>query len=61
MLENGGTYQHLETKALYLIATLPDDQKQEQLERIENGDNPTVRELQEIKRENNRLKSVDKC
>ncbi|MFX9189101.1 hypothetical protein ABTN59_20725, partial [Acinetobacter baumannii] len=32
-------------------------QKQEQIERIESGDNPTVRELQEIKRENNRLKS----
>ncbi|KPJ23051.1 hypothetical protein AKK44_01335 [Streptococcus phocae] len=60
-MENVGTYQHLGTKALYFIATLPDDQKQEQLERIENGDNPTVRELQEIKRENNRLKSVDKC
>lgn len=56
-IPNVGTYQHLGTKALYLIATLPDNQKQEQLERIENGDNPTVRELQEIKRENNRLKA----
>lgn len=36
---------------LYLIATLPDDEKQEQLDRIENGDNPTVRELQEVKRQ----------
>lgn len=35
---------------LYLIATLPDDEKQTQLDRIENGDNPTVRELQEVKR-----------
>lgn len=36
---------------LYLIATLPDEEKQTQLDRIENGDNPTVRELQEVKRQ----------
>lgn len=56
-LPNFETFRNLGTSALYLIATLPDDQKQEQIERIESGDNPTVRELQEIKRENNRLKS----
>ncbi|SUN28155.1 Uncharacterised protein [Streptococcus agalactiae] len=56
-LPNFETLRNLGTTALHLIATLPDNQKQEQLERIENGDNPTVRELQEIKRENNRLKS----
>lgn len=50
-IPNVGTYQHLGTKALYLIATLPDDEKQTQLDRIENGDNPTVRELQEVKRQ----------
>ncbi|MHA2694856.1 DUF3102 domain-containing protein [Streptococcus agalactiae] len=54
---NYETFNNLGLSALYLIATLPDDQKQEQIERIESGDNPTVRELQEIKRENNRLKS----
>ena len=36
---------------LYLIATLPDEEKQTQLDRIENGDNPTVRELQDVKRQ----------
>lgn len=36
---------------LYLIATLPDEEKQTQLDRIENGDNPTVRELQEVRRQ----------
>lgn len=36
---------------LYLIATLPDEEKQTQLERIESGDNPTVRELQDVKRQ----------
>lgn len=39
------------SRVLYLIATLPDDEKQTQLDRIENGDNPTVRELQEVKRQ----------
>lgn len=42
---------------LYLIATLPNDEKQTQLERIENGDNPTVRELQEVKRQLNQAKA----
>lgn len=57
LTSNRSTLNDLGMSALYLIATLPDNQKQEQLERIENGDNPTVRELQEIKRENNRLKA----
>lgn len=39
------------SRVLYLIATLPEDEKQTQLDRIENGDNPTVRELQEVKRQ----------
>lgn len=57
LTSNRSTLNDLGMSVLYLIATLPDNQKQEQLERIENGDNPTVRELQEIKRENNRLKA----
>lgn len=50
-LPNSATLHHLGSSALYLIATLPDEAKQEQLDRIENGDNPTVRELQEVKRQ----------
>lgn len=50
-IPNVSTLKHLGTSALYLIATLPDDEKQTQLDRIENGDNPTVRELQEVKRQ----------
>lgn len=50
-LPNSATLHHLGTSALYLIVTLPESEKQEQLERIENGDNPTVRELQEVKRQ----------
>lgn len=48
---NYETFNNLGLSALYLIATLPDEQKSEQLERIERGDNPTVRELQEVKRQ----------
>ena len=50
-LQNSATLHHLGSTALYLIATLPEAEKQEQLDRIENGDNPTVRELQDIKRQ----------
>lgn len=50
-LPNSATLHHLGSSALYLIATLPDEEKQTQLDRIENGDNPTVRELQEVKRQ----------
>lgn len=48
---NYETFNNLGLSALYLIATLPDEEKQTQLDRIENGDNPTVRELQEVKRQ----------
>lgn len=48
---NYETFNNLGLSALYLIATLPDEERQTQLDRIENGDNPTVRELQEVKRQ----------
>ncbi len=56
-LPNIATLQHLPKTSLFLIATLPDDQKQEQIERIEEGDNPTVRELQELRRQLNLSKA----
>ena len=49
-LPNVATLQHLGDTALYLLATLPEEEKQEQIEKIEQGDSPTVRELQEVKR-----------
>lgn len=49
-LPNSVTSQNLGINALYLIATLPEEEKQEQIEKIEQGDTPTVRELQEVKR-----------
>ena len=56
-LPNVETLRHLGTTALHLIATLPEAERAQQLERIEQGDNPTVRELQEVKRQLNLAKS----
>ena len=50
-LPNTTTLSHLGTTALHLIATLPEEEKQEQIEKIEQGESPTVRELQEVKRQ----------
>lgn len=52
-LPNFETLRNLGTTALHLIATLPEEEKQEQIQRIEDGDTPTVRELKEVK---NKLK-----
>lgn len=49
-LPNVATLQHLGNRVLYLLATLPDESRQEQIEKIEQGDTPTVKELQEVKR-----------
>lgn len=57
-LPNVETLRHLGTTALHLIATLPEEKKQEQIEKIEQGGSPTVRELQEVKR---RLKLKDQA
>lgn len=46
-----GTFTNFGTKALYLIATLPEQEKQDQLQKIEQGESPTVRELQDLKRQ----------
>lgn len=56
-LPNFETLRNLGATALHLIATLPDDQKQEQIERIEQGDSPTVRELQEVRKQLNLSKA----
>ena len=57
-LPNVETLRLLGTTALHLIATLPEEEKQEQIEKIEQGDTPTVRELQEVKR---KLKLKDRA
>ena len=48
-LPNTTTLSHLGTTALHLIATLPEQEKEERIKRIEDGETPTVRELQEVK------------
>ena len=48
-LPNLTTLSDLGSSALYLIATLPEEEKKAQINRIEQGDNPTVRELQDLK------------
>ena len=57
-LPNSATSQNLGINVLYLIATLPEEEKREQIEKIEQGESPTVRELQEVKR---RLKLKDQA
>lgn len=59
-LPNLTTLSDLGSSVLYLIATLPDEEKEEQIQRIEDGDNPTVRELQEIKKKLNLSKLANK-
>mgnify|MGYP001356759496 FL=1 len=59
-LPNVATLQHLGTTALHLIATLPEEEREEQIQRIEDGDNPTVRELQEVKKKLNLSKLANK-
>lgn len=50
-IPNVDTFTHIGNKALYLIATLPEEQKQEQLSKAEQGNPSTVRELQELKKQ----------
>lgn len=59
-LPNYSTLSNLGSTALYLIATLPDEDKEEQIQRIEDGDNPTVRELKEVKKRLNLSKLANK-
>lgn len=59
-LPNVATLQHLGTTALHLIATLPEEEKKEQIQRIEDGDTPTVRELQEVKKKLKLSKQANK-
>lgn len=59
-LPNVETLRHLGTTALHLIATLPEEEREEQIQRIEDGDTPTVRELKEVKKKLNLSKLANK-
>lgn len=50
-LPNVSTLKHLGAEALYLVSTLPEEQKQEELAKAEEGNPSTVRELQALKKE----------
>lgn len=50
-LPNVTNWSHLSSRALYLIATLPDEEKEQQLERVESGEHIPIKEIEELKRE----------
>lgn len=50
-LPNMTNWSHLSSRALYLIATLPDEEKEQQLERVESGEHVPIKEIEELKRE----------
>lgn len=50
-LPNSSTLTNLGSTALYLITTLPEEEKQEELSKAESGDPSTVRELRELKKQ----------
>lgn len=50
-IPDSATLHHLGETALYLIATLPEERKQEELSKAESGDPSTVRELRELKKQ----------
>lgn len=57
-LPNTTTLSHFGTTALHLIASLPEEEQKEQIKRIEEGENPTVRELEnklKLSKQANRL------
>lgn len=55
-LPNMTNWSHLSSRALYLIATLPTEEKEQQIERIESGEHIPIKEIEELKRQ---LKSKD--
>lgn len=50
LTSNRSTLNDLGLSALYLIATLPEEERKHQINRLEQGDSLTVRELQTIKK-----------
>lgn len=49
-LPNSTTWSNLGNRALYLLATLSEEEKQEQIQKIEQGETPTARELEEVRK-----------
>ena len=49
-IPNSTTWSNVGNRALYLLATLPEEEKQEQIQKIEQGETPTARELEEVRK-----------
>jgi hypothetical protein len=49
-LPNVDNWQHLSNRALYLISTLPEEEKEKQIDRVENGEVPKIKEIEDLKR-----------
>lgn len=47
-LPNSVTSQNLGINVLYLLASLPEEARKEQIQRIEDGESPTVRQLRDV-------------
>lgn len=47
-LPNSVTSQNLGINVLYLLASLPKEAREEQIQRIEDGESPTVRQLRDV-------------
>ncbi|MTB61996.1 DUF3102 domain-containing protein, partial [Streptococcus uberis] len=54
-LPNMTNWSHLSSRALYLISTLPEEEKEKQIERVENGEVPKIKEIEDLKRKLERL------
>jgi len=50
-IPNSSTLKNIGSTALYLISTLPEEKKREEIEKASQGDPSTVRELQQLKRD----------
>lgn len=50
-IPNSSTYSNLGYNALYLISTLPEEEKQSELSKAEEGEPSTIRELKELKKQ----------
>lgn len=55
-LPNTTNWSLLSNRALYMIATLPEDEKQKQIEKVEKGEVIKIKEVEELKKQ---LKSKD--
>ena len=49
-IPNYANWHNLSNRALYLISTLPEEEKEKQIKRVENGDIPKIKEIEDLKR-----------